>query len=406
MKTLNFIAALNLSTDMINYLQAGNCSDISISNISAVTEGKGKEKKITGYKWTETTDFYLIENLELPTEALFANEIFRYFNNNKNAVASFLWVAENNGNFDADLFKTQHQKTPKFEDWKNLKSFKQLWDALTDEQKQIIIEKSNDWAISEGYGKHEFDTYYIAKNDEKLKAGDFIKINDPLTNKPLYAFVTQVSPTGFVTAYNGNNIFTLTADAHKFLSIISKEQLTANAKISLTGEAIDLYHADLHNRRTKGLEKGEKLHLQAIADAGKAEKKAKAEAEKNKATAQSTTLTGRLEKINLTDSEKIKKFADSLNAKRSILTKDDYKKLAEKLKTAKAIEKTKLETKKAEEKAKAEAEKAKTATATAEQPTQEATPAPNKPKRAQRTTKAKTLDTIIAEDAQSAEPIL
>lgn len=394
MKTLQFIQALNLSTTTMNYLQTGNISDIAVINIEAEKDKKGK---IIGYSFTEVTDFYLIENITLKTSELFANEIFRNFKNNKNAVASVLWAIENDKPMDADLFATQHLKSPKREDWKSLKTFGQLWNVLTDEQRKSFAEKAKGWAELEGLDQHEFEAFYISQEGDGLTAGTFIKILDPINNKPIFGKIIQAMVGGFVTVYNGDNTYTLSQGAMQYVKTVEMEGLPKDWKQALTGDAIDWFMADVQDRRDKGLEKGEKLHNLAIATAEKEKAKAEKEAQKQKANAESDKLTGRLEKIALTDSEKIKKFAESLNAKRTILTKDDYKKLSEKLKGAKAEQKAILENQKAEAKAQKEAEKAKKQA--------EATKETAKPARKPRK-KAETIAEIIEEDSKSDNPIL
>lgn len=384
MNTKKFITDLGFSKEMTTFLLNDNIVDFTILNI---------EKKKGGiFHFQTITDFHKIENHELDKNGLKALELFQNFRTSKNAIACILKAIETKGAINAETFKNQSKITPATytDKEKALKTFGQLWATLTNDQKAIYGDIASEWMVAEGLELTNLEFFHINGDHGKtFEKGQYLRMADSVYGQRLFAVVIQASPKGFISATDGEEIFTLSAESAKRCEIIASEQLTPEAREFFTATMKELAEESAE-RKTAKLEAGAKAHERnakiAEAEQAKAEKielANKAKEAKSKASAEELNA---LKSLSMTTKEEVDAVVKKINLSTALLP-EHKKDLAETIKNVKATFKKQAETIK------------EPATETA--PAGETPKATNRPKR-----NPQTIEEIIKEDAQSENPIL
>ena len=331
METKKFFTGLTNDKNLATFLQKENLIDFAILNIERGENGI--------FKFTTITDFHKIEFHELDKAGQQSFELFQNFRNSKNAIACILKAIESNGDITPETFQMQSKITPTTaiytEEAKKCKTFGEFWAILTPEQKATFGTIADKWATEAGYDMTNFEFFHInGENGIELKAGQFLKLTDSVYGQKLYAIVTQVSPNGFISVMDGQEIFTLGAETAKKLEILDPKKVPAETK-----EFFDLAKTNLDEelqiRKTAKIEiamkaKAKADEAQKIAEA-KAEKLKKATEEKEAKAKASADEMEALLKESMTTKEEVSKVVEKINAKAETLLPEHKKALSQKV---------------------------------------------------------------------------
>lgn len=342
-------------------------------------------------------NFNHFEHLKIPTENVRLFEVFFSFNNLKNACNSLMLVAEGSPFNDA-VFQHQAKNTPKTE-IKGM-GFQEFLDNLTETQLKTLRDNINAWfdhhLLTDA--PNIFELNYINK-EGTLKKGDMILYSTGQYSG--YAKILQAMDNGFVECIDAKGFFTLQTENFKIIpaETVPKEDMgKINKKFTQYEEAGEEHRIDALESLTKRAETTAKQQEKAQKsldymlglkrDTREKVEKLQERLDKNKTLTpeqrrevqeaidtsittfdkQAQATAKRLNTLKLDSEEKIKEAVKELNA--STIVGEERKKIAQRLKEAKAKLTPPQETPEAKPKAKAKETKkapknAKTETAKA-----------------------------------------
>ena len=179
-----------------------------------------------------------------------------------------------------------------------------------------------------------FEFFYINGSIEgkTLKAGDYIKLPDPVYGHKFLSRVAQASPAGYVTLIDDGGILTLSKESAQKLEIVDEKKVPDTHR-AFFDEVLKKFVTDGEEDRTDLLEKGAKMYFADKEKTKLAEEKAEKDAKKLE---KSTATKAELDLIKIKTDADVKAFVKKLNTNAPNLTPEHKKALTEKVEKVKA----------------------------------------------------------------------
>lgn len=326
METKKYLQAITGDNKaLFNFLSKENLMDLAIFDIKIDENGNTEFSTIS--------DFYRLDSHNLNRGGQFAYELFNTFRNPKNAIASILLHLENKKPITATTLENQAKNTPKNYtiEHKKLKSFADFWGYLSEKEQNSYSDLATAYFSAQGIEQTSFEFFFINGAGKTLKAGDYIKLHDPVYGHKFISRVAQASPNGFVTLVDDGGLLTLSAESAQKLEMLDEKDLSKEAKEFFTLAYNEFKEAG-EIERTKELEKGAKAYFAKLEADKIAEEKAE-NAKKKLET--STAKLAELKAIPLKTEADVTALVKKINTNKPNLTKEHQAELTKKIEVVK-----------------------------------------------------------------------